>query len=156
MGRNREPVSLILAKGNKPGLTREEIEERRAQEVKVDLKNVTAPDYLPAALKGKFDRIATKLLQVGIMTELDEDLLARYVLSERNYLQYVQLNMEAIKAGDMENISRTERLKKSAFEQSHACASALGLTITSRCKLVVPQVEVQQPKNKFDRFRSSS
>ena len=156
MGRNREPVSLILAKGNKPGLTKDEIEQRRAQEVQVDLKNVTAPDYLPAALKGKFDRIAAKLLQVGIMTELDEDLLARYVLSERNYLQYVQMNAEAIKAGDMENISRTERLKKSAFEQSHACASALGLTITSRCKLVVPQVEAAQPKNKFDRFRSSS
>jgi len=155
MGRNKEPVSLILAKGNKPGLTRAEIQQRMAQEVQVDLKNVTAPDYLPAALKNKFDRLAQKLLQVGIMTELDEDVLARYVLSERNYLQYVQMNADAIKAGDLEKISRTERLKKSAFEQSHACASALGLTITSRCKLVVPQAaETETPRNKFDRFRS--
>lgn len=154
MGRNKEPINLLLAKG-KTNLTKAQIEQRMAQEVKVDLKNVKAPDYLPAALKGKFDTIAAKLLQVGIMTELDEDVLARYVLSERNYLQYVQLNAEAIKAGDMENITRTERLKKSAFEQSQACASSLGLTITSRCKLVVPQAaEVEAPRNKFDRFRS--
>lgn len=154
MGRNKEPINLLLAKG-KSNLTKAQIEERRAQEVKVDLKNVKAPDYLPAALRGKFDTIAAKLLQVGIMTELDEDVLARYVLSERNYLQYVQLNAEAIKSGDMENISRTERLKKSAFEQSQACASSLGLTITSRCKLIVPQAaEVEAPRNKFDRFRS--
>lgn len=154
MGRNKEPINLLLAKG-KTNLTKAQIEQRMAQEVKVDLKNVKAPDYLPAALKGKFDAIAAKLLQVGIMTELDEDVLARYVLSERNYLQYVQLNAEAIKSGDMENITRTERLKKSAFEQSQACASSLGLTITSRCKLVVPQAaEVETPRNKFDRFRS--
>ena len=154
MGRNKEPINLLLAKG-KTNLTKAQIEERMAQEVKVDLKNVKAPDYLPAALKGKFDTIAAKLLQVGIMTELDEDVLARYVLSERNYLQYVQLNADAIKSGDMEKISRTERLKKSAFEQSQACASSLGLTITSRCKLIVPQAaEVEAPRNKFDRFRS--
>ena len=154
MGRNKEPINLLLAKG-KTNMTKAQIEERRAQEVKVDLNNVNAPDYLPAALKGKFDTIAAKLLHVGIMTELDEDVLARYVLSERNYLQYVQLNAEAIKSGDMENISRTERLKKSAFEQSQACASSLGLTITSRCKLIVPQAaEVEAPRNKFDRFRS--
>ena len=53
MARPRQPIELVLAKGKK-NLTKAEIEQRRAQEIKVDFKNVTPPDYLPAKLRKEF------------------------------------------------------------------------------------------------------
>jgi P27 family predicted phage terminase small subunit len=42
-------------------------------------------------------------------------------------------------------------MRDKAFKQVMKCASELGLTITSRCKLVVPKQE-EKPANKFARF----
>ena len=153
MARPRQPIELVLAKGKK-NLTKAEIEQRRAQEVKVDFKDVTPPDYLPAKLRKDFEEIAKKLLAIGIMTELDEDCLARYLIAQSNYLNYTKLLAKAMRSEDMDAIIKAQRAQDVAFRQCQSAANALGLTISSRCKLVVPQVEVEQPKNKFDRFRS--
>ncbi|WP_233099740.1 hypothetical protein [Bacillus velezensis] len=50
MARPRQPVDLLLVKGKK-NLTKQEIEERRAQEVKAPNDKVKAPSYLPKDLK---------------------------------------------------------------------------------------------------------
>lgn len=151
MARPRQPIELVLAKGKK-NLTKAEIEARRAQEVKVDFKDVKPPDYLPAKLKKEFDEIAGKLLAIGIMTELDEDCLARYLIAQSNYLNYTKLLAKAMRSEDMDEIIKAQRAQDMAFKQCQSAAAALGLTISSRCKLVMPQVEVVQPKNRFDRF----
>jgi len=153
MARPRQPIELVLAKGKK-NLTKAEIEQRRAQEVKVDFKNVTPPDYLPAKLRKDFEEIAKKLLAIGIMTELDEDCLARYLIAQSNYLNYTKLLAKAMRSENMDDIIKAQRAQDVAFRQCQSAANALGLTISSRCKLVMPQVEVEQSKNKFDRFRS--
>lgn len=153
MGRNKQPIDLLVAKG-KARMTKEEISRRRAQEIKVDFKNVTPPDYLPPKLKEEFEEISRKLLAIGIMTELDEDCLAQYLISRSNYLNYTKLLAKAMRTEDMNEIIKAQRAQDMAFRQSQTAANALGLTISSRCKLVMPQVEVEQPKNKFDRFRS--
>ena len=54
MGRNRQPVALIEAKGKKH-LSKKEKEEREKTEVKVDLRNVEIPSYLPKKLKKEFE-----------------------------------------------------------------------------------------------------
>lgn len=150
----RQPIDLVLARGKK-NLTKAEIEMRRAQEIKVNFKNVTPPDYLPAKLKKDFEEIAAKLLAIGIMTELDEDCLARYLISHNNYLNYTKLLAKAMRTENMDDIIKAQRAQDLAFRQCQSAANALGLTISSRCKLVMPEVEVVQPKNKFDRFRTS-
>ena len=155
MARPRQPIELVIAKGKK-NLTKAEIEERRAQEIKVEFKNVTPPDYLPAKLKVEFEEIARKLLAVGIMTELDEDVLARYLIAHANYLQYTKLLAKAMRTEDLDQIAKAQKTQDVAFRQCQASAAALGLTISSRCKLVAPQIEVVQPANKFDRFRKGS
>lgn len=151
MARPRQPIELVLAKGKK-NLTKAEIEQRRAQEVKVDFKDVTPPDYLPAKLKKDFEEIARKLLAIGIMTELDEDCLAQYLIARSNYLNYTKLLAKAMRTEDMDAIIKAQRAQDMAFRQSQTAANALGLTISSRCKLVVPTVEVEKPQNKFGKF----
>ena len=89
-GNNKLPIDLVIARGKK-NLTKAEIATRRAQEVKVDYKDVSPPSYLPAKLRAEFESIAEKLVAIGIMTELDEDCLARYLMSQHNYLKYTKI-----------------------------------------------------------------
>ena len=133
----REPIDLIIAKGRKH-LTKKEIEERRSQEIDVPFKEVSAPEYLSEAQKKEFDAYADKLLKIGIFTELDEDCLARYILSKNLYLQYTSLLTSLIRKRDMSDLAKIQSLQDRAFRQCQTCANSLGLTITSRCKLVVP------------------
>lgn len=150
MARPRQPIELVLANGRKH-LTKEEIEERRSNEPVVDFKDVQPPEYLPSNLVKDFNEIAGKLLAIGIMTELDEDCLARYLLARQHYLHYTKMLNSAIKSellGDMEKLAT---LQDKAFKQCRSAASDLGLTISSRCRLIVPKTE--EPKeNKFSRF----
>lgn len=66
----RQPVDLLLVKGKK-NLTKQEIEERRKQEIKAPSDKVKAPSYLPKDLKREFKKIADELKNIGIMTNLD-------------------------------------------------------------------------------------
>ena len=138
MGRNAEPVDLILYKG-RSHMGQEEIERRREQEVKVPWTDVEPPEYLTGdKLRAEFTEIAGKLQPIGIFTELDADRLAQYVLSRAMYNKYTARLMKMISKGDSGEVSRIQRLQNVAFNQCRACASDLGLSITSRCKLSVP------------------
>lgn len=165
-GKQREPIDLILAKGKKH-LTKEEIEQRKNSEINVDeYKNVKAPSYLSKKQKNEFMEIAEKLLKIGIMCELDEDCLARYIISKDNYLKFTKLvnlsikkkaskeykndvDMQRIISSDMESsLIHQDR----AFRQCRQSASDLGLTISSRCRLVIPQAQEKPKENKFNKF----
>ena len=147
MARPRKPIELIVAQG-KSHMVKEEIERRRAQEIRVPFTDVAAPEYLPEALKKEFNDISSKLLQIGVMTELDEDCLARYLLSKQSYLQYTSLVNKAMRNNNMADIERLSVLQDKAFKQTRSCAMDLGLTISSRARLVMPYVEPPK-ENKF-------
>lgn len=152
MARPRQPIDLIQAKGKKH-LTKAEIEKRKKEELKVDLKNVQAPDFLPDKLKEEFNEIAKKLLSVGIMTELDEDCLTRYLLAKQSYLQYTKMLNRAIRKNDIVEMEKLATMQDKAFKQCRASGNDLGLSITSRCKLIMPDVQKEEPKvNKFSKF----
>ena len=139
MPKQREPVDMVIAKGRKH-FTKKDIEERRAKELDVPFKNVLAPKYLTKQQKKEFYDIAYKLLEIGVMTELDEDALARYLLVKDEYLIYSQCVMELLAKGNIVDASSFSNIKDKLFKQVRSAASDLGLTITSRCKLVVPKV----------------
>lgn len=138
MSGQRQPTELVIAKGRKH-FTKEDIANRRSQEIDVPYKDVQAPKYITGKLKEEFYDIAYKLLDIGIMTELDEDCLARYLMSQKLYLQYTKMLNKAIKAGEVTDCSKLAATQDRFFKQARAAASDLGLTISSRCKLVIPE-----------------
>ena len=164
-GRPRQPIDLIVEKGKKH-LTKAEIEKRRKEELKINSDKINPPDYLNAKQKKEFIKISNILLDVGIMTELDEDCLAHYLIANSNYILYTKkvnsLNkkLEELPESNLEVqneiMSLLEPLLKQqdkALMQCRGCASDMGLTISSRCKLVMPPPKEPQKENKFNKFK---
>lgn len=149
MAGSKQPIDLIIAKGRK-NLTKKEIEERKNQEVKASSDNVEAPKYLPQNLKEDFNRIADELIKLGIMSNLDSEALARYIVTEYQYQKVVKkairMSPENEKYFDM--LLKQEKL----FKMARQAASDLGLTISSRCKLVIPKKEDKKEESKWAKF----
>lgn len=162
MARPREPIDLIAAKGRKH-LTKAEYEKRKKTEVAAPCDNVKPPAYLTKSEKEKFNEIAQQLIDIGIMTNLDCDILTRYVRADSEYLKLTRQLGKIKFAPDRkseapEEIQLKEQLGKYAYlqklqlkaeKQCNECARELGLTISSRCKLAMPKVEEKPPENKF-------
>lgn len=162
MARPREPIDLIAAKGRKH-LTKAEYEARKKTEITAPSDNVTPPAYLTKKEKDKFNEIAQQLIDIGIMTNLDCDVLARYVRADSEYLKLTkQLNKikfdpdkksmideEQQLAEQLSKYGYLQKLQLKAAKQCNDCARELGLTISSRCKLAMPKKEEKPPENKF-------
>lgn len=149
MARPREPIDLVVAKGKKH-LTKDEIEDRKNSEIKAPSDNVEAPSYLPDDLKEKFNSIAAELINVGIMSNLDCESLARYISAEH---QYEQITIKLLKLKTIgKKYFEYMNFQEKAFKMARQAATDLGLTISSRCKLVIPKKEDTKPKNKFAKF----
>ncbi|WP_342467501.1 phage terminase small subunit P27 family [Bacillus sp. FSL W8-0629] len=159
MARPRQPVDLLLVKGKK-NLTKKEIAERREQEIKAPDDKVKAPSYLPKDLKREFKKIADELKNIGIMTNLDVDALARFLFARKQYLQITEIildtpittlaeNSEGEKF-EIANAAYSDLLinQDKLFKQCRQASSDLGLTISSRCKLVIPKKDDGKPKSK--------
>lgn len=140
MGRPKKPIGLHLAEGNPSHLTKAEIEERINGELEVPFTDIKPPEYLTGKKQiEKFHYYADMLLALNIFTELDVDCLARYIMAEQLYLQYTNLLISLIRSQDYDQLGKIQGLQDRAFRQCHQCARSLGLTITDRARLVVPQ-----------------
>ena len=162
-GNQKQPINLIIAKGKKH-LTKAEIEERQKTEIHTDHINVKPPDYLDEKEVKEFYRISQILLDIGIITELDEDCLAHYLISNSSYIKYTK-KIRALE-NELLEAKRTDRKAKlkseidtyltyqdKALKQCRACANDLGLSISSRAKLVMPQPKEPPKENKFAKFK---
>lgn len=145
----RQPIELLLIKGKKH-LTKAEIEERRSREIRAPSDKVKAPSYLDKAAKKEFNRIAKELLDIGIMTNLDVDALARFVIARRMYLDVTRelLQMSPHHPEYLDLLQAQDKL----FKQCRQSAGDLGLTISSRCRLVVPKKEEPKPKTEEEKL----
>ena len=166
MARPRQPVELVMSKGS-THLTKADINTRTQREVKPCADNITPPSYLTATQKKHFRDIAGKLERIGIMGETDEEALARYIIAEELYRQAVKDNRDFRKrskmpddaAGAIEYAEMLDKMDKRIdryFKQAHAAASALGLTISSRCRLVVPKADEEPKTNRFAQFERAA
>ena len=136
-GRPKKPAALLEAEG-KSHMSKSELQDRKDGELKVPFTDVTPPSYLSKAQKKKFKDIADKLLAIGIMTELDVDCLAMYVLAFDLYVSYTETLADMIETNDLEEMKSVQNLQDKAFRQAHTAARSLCLTITDRCKVTVP------------------
>ena len=165
MARPRQPVELIMSKGAKH-LTKDEIKTRMQTEVKPCTDNIAPPSYLSAAQKRHFREIAGALERIGIMGETDTETLARYIIAEDSYRQAVKdmrnfrrTHEMPTEPGAVDNyLDRLDKIDKRIdryFKQAQSAASALGLTISSRCKLVVPKQDETPKTNRFAQFEKA-
>lgn len=149
MAGQRQPISLIEAKG-KAHFTKAQIEERKNSEVKVEADNIVPPEYLTEKQTTEFMTLADELQRCNIMTNLDCDALARFVVAKGDYAEYVKLVKSIPKNIDnLSALGKADKLKRGAFADCNTAAKELGMTISSRCKLVVPKKEETPKKNKF-------
>lgn len=168
MARPREPINLIEAKGRSK-LGKAVIEARRASEVQPRTEGIEPPPYLTAAQKKHFIKLAGQLAKIKIMGETDCDTLARYVTAESQYQaatkELRQLMKKPPDETDDQEVyydllalwysaqDKATKLQDRYYKQASALARDLGLTISSRCKLVVPATAEEKPKvNKFAQF----
>ena len=164
-GRNKQPLAVIQGKGRSKHLTKEEIDQRQKHEEKMrgPTDNIAAPSYLTAKQKREFDEIASELVALDIFSNLDVDALARYLDSKHQYTQLIR-DMKKIKPtttveteeGKKVTIANDDypkllRAKNTLFTECRQAAADLGLTISSRLKLVIPQPENSQPKSEAEK-----
>lgn len=135
----RQPTDVIVANGRKH-LSKTEEAERRGHEVRVERpKTAKPPKWLPAQLAKDFRALGKKLIAVGLYTDLDADTLGRYLVAQHQWVIATQATENALAAKDQEEADRWGRLQDRYFKQARNCANDMGLTVTSRCRLVVPE-----------------
>lgn len=170
MAGTRKPMSVNLSvvDGGKHW-TKTEIEQRKASELHLPKpKELKPPKWLDKEAKKLFKVYAKQLLAFpeGIVSELDTGTLGRYCDCELSYAeasaqksawmeQCKILRKQIVETGDWSILGEDENYAKAEeqldywsgqmarFEKiCRGCAADMGLTVTSRCKLVVPQVEL--------------
>ena len=153
MGRPREPVELILAKGAKH-LTSREIEERSASEVKAPVpEKIRVPAWVPKDLRKDFRGIARQLIELKIYSELDGDTLGRYLVAHQNYVAASEPLTSALEELDAKAAENWASIQDKFFKQAQAAARELGLTVSARCRLVLPAAQGgEEPENPFLRL----
>lgn len=153
MSGQRQPTNLVMMKGKKH-LTKAEVEERLDQEVEAPADNVAAPPYLSKKQREEFDGIAAQLVDLKIFSNLDCDALARYLIAKDNFIKYTRMIKRIPNRPEyLEILEKAVSIQDKAFKQCRVAASDLGMTITSRCKLVVPKAEAP-PESKWDKFKA--
>lgn len=173
MAGQRQPISLVKAKGKKH-LTKAEIAERERTEVKAAADKVTAPSYLTPKQKTKFRKIVKELRAIDLISNLDVDALARLIIAMDKYAEVTEeisrqplmvtiweptgqkdiAGNEIMKEKEVVNgqVERLAIMQDRYFKQCRQGATDFGLTISSRCRLVVPKAEEKPKENKFNKF----
>ena len=153
MAGQRLPIEVVQARGSKH-LTKAEIQERKEREIKPVTDDIIAPDYLTKKQKDIFYKSASQFEKLKIMGETDVDALARYIVANDSYVHATkQLRKSEVKNDPMKYESWS-KIQERNFKMVRASANDLGLSISSRCKLVVPGANKEdKPKeNKFAKF----
>lgn len=91
-----------------------------------------APAYLAAALRERFDELAPDLTQMGVLTRLDADALAKYVVAEHEYLRVTSRAMAAINSGDPTEAERWISVQDRLLRQCLTAGAEFGLTPSGR------------------------
>ena len=154
MAGKRQPTDVVLANGRKH-LSRAEEAERRAGEVKISpAKTAKPPKWLPETLKKDFRAIGKRLIASGLYTELTADTLGRYLVAQPQWIiatAEVEKALSQIdpetgqirKKRDLAAADSWGKIQERYFKQARNCANDMGLTVTSRCRLVVPDTGKQ-------------
>lgn len=151
----RQPTAVVEAAGKKH-LSRSEADERLDREVHVPPpEQAVPPKWLPKRLHNEFREVGEILLAAGLYADLDRDVLAQYFLARERWLKADKKAAAAIKADDEKLAREWTGVQGTYFKQARQCAEAMGLSVTSRCRIVVPAAVVNAagaPVDEDDEF----
>lgn len=157
MSGQRQPLAVLEAKGKKH-LSAAEKAHRAAGELNAFTGEVVSPPkWLPKARQKTFRDLEEQLRKLEVFSRLDADALAFYVTAYHEWLlatKQVDHFLSRNKEKELPNLEMANAwgvLQDRFFKQARACANDLGLTITSRCRLVVPQIAMPE-ENPFERM----
>lgn len=147
----RQKLSVLESNGRKH-LSRAEKAARAAQEVNLPKPaKLNVPKWLPEYLKKDFRSLAKELLAADMgAAQLDRDTLGRYVVAQSQYTAASRLVRDALDQEDDELLSKWSKAQDTYFKQARACANDLGMTITSRCRLILPEGAKKPEENPFE------
>ncbi|AMW98442.1 phage terminase small subunit P27 family [Rummeliibacillus stabekisii] len=152
-GRNKQPLTVIQGKGKSKHITKDEAAKRAAHEEKMRGNNdkVIAPKYLLKKQKLEFEKIAEELIALDIISNLDVDTLARYIEAKTEYQRLGPVIRKLNPLKDLEAYTKLSRTRKQLSDECRSYASDLGLTITSRLKLVIPSTIPAEAKTEAEK-----
>lgn len=175
MAGQRQPLEVLQGKGRKH-LTKAEIENRQKTEIKAKSDKVKPPTYLGAKQKKRFTEIANELLDLDIMANIDCDALARLIIVED---EFIAINKALKKTPLMINrrialdeldehgnpvfkeveekvvnpeYNQLQIMRGRVFKECRQGAADFGLTVSSRCRLVVARSSEPPKENKFMKY----
>ena len=152
----RMPIEVLEARGRKH-MGKQEMQEREDAQPKPsrEVKRLTAPKWLPDNLRDDFNRIAGAIVDLmpRLVIRPDADTIANYCVIYEAWKYATQLANAALNDCNVDAAQTWSLIQDRYFKQARACAADLGLTITSRCRLVVPEREDRGEDNPFLRIR---
>ena len=177
MAGTRQPTDLVVIK-RKKHLTKAEIEARKNAEVVAPNDKVKPPTYLTPKQKNKFRKLSKELLEIKLIANVDYDALARLLIAQDQYIEITEKiretplmvdvpvyethenpetgEKERVQVGTREVVNgERERLmiiQDRCMKQCRQGASDFGLTVSSRCRLVVPKPQTEKQENKFAKY----
>ena len=151
----RQPLEVLEAKGRKH-LSKSEKAARRAGEVRGggDVKRLAPPSWLPEGQRAEFNRVARIVVQLmpSLVARTDGDTIATYCMARQEWMTATAKANQAMRAGDLKGAQGWGLVQDRYFKQARACANDLGLTISSRCRLVAPEAPERPEDNPFMRM----
>lgn len=138
MAGKRQPTEVVEANGRKH-MTEAEKDERRDREVHVPPPDeATPPKWLPKKFHREYQEIGEILRAAGLYSELDRDVLGQYFLTRDRWLQADKLAAKAIREKDEALAQKWTSTQNTYFRQARQCAESMGLSVSARCRIVVP------------------
>ena len=149
----RQKLSVLEGNGRKH-LSKSEKARRADQEVNLPTpKTIRVPKWLPEEHRKEFRALAKELLAADMgAAQLDRDTLGRYVVAQAQYAQACKMTGEALTAKNAALAEKWTKIQDTCFKQARACANDMGMTITSRCRLVLPEGARPKEKNPFEQM----
>ena len=177
MAGQRQPTDLVVMKGKKH-LTKAEIAARKDAEVVAPNDNVKPPTYLTAGQKKKFRKLAKELLAIKLIANIDCDAMARLIIAQEQFLEVTEQirntplmvdvpiyeeqkdpltgEKRLVQVGTRQVVNAEREslmiIQDRCTKQCRQGASDFGMTVSSRCRLVVPKPPQQKPENKFAKY----
>ena len=138
MPRKPQPVAVLKANGSRH-YSKAQLEQREAGEIKPPVvKSLEPPSYLSGSLAKEFRELAPILIKMGVLTAVDADGLARYLVAKNNYIRASNRLTAAINSGNTREAGTWSAIQDRFFRQCRSAGGDLGLTVTGRCALSIP------------------
>lgn len=129
-----------MSSSGRSHLSKAELKKRAESEIHVDSDNIQPPAFLKGKLElNKFRSIASELLKVGLITNIDCNAIGRLVVAYTKYDEIVEqlhnLDKEDLKYFD--NLKKLSTLQQNYDKQILTLEREFGMTANSRSKMVV-------------------